>query len=70
MFREAATFGATEDALKTMTVHFRTWLMPRLKELMVLPWAPHPFHPADDKRGYILNVYVEPSHRRRKWASF
>jgi ribosomal protein S18 acetylase RimI-like enzyme len=85
MFREAATFGATEDALKTMTVHFRTWLMPRLKDrsyfgfiaqdgdlpvagvgLMVLPWAPHPFHPADDKRGYILNVYVEPSHRRRK----
>ncbi len=34
--------------------------------LMILPWAPHPFHPADDRRGYVLNVYVEPSHRRRK----
>lgn len=34
--------------------------------MMVLPWAPHPFHPAQDRRGYILNVFVEPSHRRRK----
>ena len=34
--------------------------------LMTLPWPPHPFHPAEDERGYILNVYVEPSYRRRK----
>ncbi len=34
--------------------------------LSVLPWAPSPFHPTDDRRGYILNVYVEPSHRRQK----
>jgi ribosomal protein S18 acetylase RimI-like enzyme len=85
MFREAAMFGATEDALKIMTTHFRAWLAPRLKDgsyfgfiaedgnapvagigLVILPWAPHPFHPADDKRGYILNVYVEPSYRRQK----
>jgi ribosomal protein S18 acetylase RimI-like enzyme len=83
MFREAG--GVTEDALNTMTVHFRAWLAPRLKDgsyfgfiaedgevpvagigLVILPWPPHPFHPAGDSRGYILNVYVEPSHRRRK----
>lgn len=85
MFREAGAFGATEDTLKTMTLHFRAWLAPRLKDgsyfgfiaedenvpvagigLVILPWAPHPFHPREDRRGYILNVYVEPSHRRRR----
>jgi len=34
--------------------------------LMALPWPPHPFHPTEDKRGYVLNVYVAPSHRRQK----
>ena len=34
--------------------------------LTILPWPPHPAHPTEDKRGYILNVYVAPSHRRRK----
>ena len=83
MFREAG--GVTDETLKTMTSHFRSWLAPRLEDgsyfgfiaeenavpiagigLVFLPWPPHPFHPSDDKRGYILNVYVEPSHRRRK----
>jgi len=83
MFRDAG--GTSEDVLKIMTGHFRTWLAPRLADgsyfgfiveddglpvagigLMILAWPPHRFHPADDKRGYILNVYVEPSHRRRK----
>lgn len=85
MFREAGTFGVSEDSLKTMTLHFRPWLRRHLEDgsyfgfiaeeealavagvgLVVLPWAPHPFHPAQDRRGYVLNVYVEPSHRRKK----
>jgi GNAT superfamily N-acetyltransferase len=31
--------------------------------LMEIDWPPHPFHPEDDRRGYVLNVFVEPSHR-------
>lgn len=31
--------------------------------LMVLEWPPHPLHPTQDRRGYVLNVYVEPTHR-------
>lgn len=31
--------------------------------LMVLDWPPHPLHPQQGQRGYVLNVYVEPSHR-------
>lgn len=37
--------------------------------LIVLDWPPHPLDPRQDKRGYLLNVYVEPEHRRRKLAS-
>jgi ribosomal protein S18 acetylase RimI-like enzyme len=33
--------------------------------LMVIDWPPHPSHPTTDKRGYVLNVYVEPTHRKR-----
>jgi GNAT superfamily N-acetyltransferase len=33
--------------------------------LMVIDWPPHPFHPMDERRGYVLNLYVEPEHRRR-----
>ena len=36
--------------------------------MMAIDWPPHPTHPTSDKRGYILNVYVEPSHRRRGLA--
>ncbi|RFU48931.1 GNAT family N-acetyltransferase [Paraburkholderia sp. DHOC27] len=36
--------------------------------LMVIDWPPHPMHPAEDKRGYVLNVYVEPAYRRRGLA--
>ena len=32
--------------------------------LMVIEWPPHPLHPDDDRRGYILNMFVEPSRRR------
>ncbi|ASU39225.1 GNAT family N-acetyltransferase [Herbaspirillum sp. meg3] len=32
--------------------------------LMSIDWPPHPSHPEQDKRGYVLNVYVEPSHRK------
>lgn len=36
--------------------------------LMLIDWPPHPLHPAQDKRGYVLNVFVEPSHRQRGLA--
>ena len=31
--------------------------------LIVLDFPPHFLHPGSGERGYILNVYVEPSHR-------
>lgn len=31
--------------------------------LMEIDWPPHPSHPTDDRRGYVLNVFVEP-HKR------
>jgi ribosomal protein S18 acetylase RimI-like enzyme len=36
--------------------------------LMIIDWPPHPSHPNEDKRGYVLNVFVEPTHRRRGLA--
>jgi ribosomal protein S18 acetylase RimI-like enzyme len=36
--------------------------------LMLIDWPPHPSHPATDKRGYVLNVFVEPEYRRRGLA--
>jgi ribosomal protein S18 acetylase RimI-like enzyme len=36
--------------------------------LMLIDWPPHPMHPTQDKRGYVLNVFVEPSHRNRGLA--
>lgn len=37
--------------------------------LMSIEWPPHPAHPQTDQRGYVLNVYVEPTYRRRGLAS-
>jgi ribosomal protein S18 acetylase RimI-like enzyme len=37
--------------------------------LIVLDWPPHPLDPRQDKRGYLLNVYVDPEHRRKRLAS-
>ncbi|RST32202.1 GNAT family N-acetyltransferase [Sphingomonas ginkgonis] len=31
--------------------------------MMAIEWPPHPIHPDQDRRGYVLNVYVEPGHR-------
>jgi len=31
--------------------------------MMVVDWPPHPAHPHEDRRGYILNVFVEAEHR-------
>ena len=31
--------------------------------MMVIDWPPHPAHPLQARRGYILNVFVEPSCR-------
>jgi GNAT superfamily N-acetyltransferase len=33
--------------------------------LMLIAWPPHPLHPETSQRGYVLNVFVEPSHRGR-----
>lgn len=31
--------------------------------MMVIDWPPHPSHPMQAARGYILNVFVEPERR-------
>ncbi|MDB5475947.1 MAG: family N-acetyltransferase [Phenylobacterium sp.] len=31
--------------------------------MMVIDWPPHPMHPTQAARGYVLNVFVEPGHR-------
>ena len=36
--------------------------------MMAIEWPPHPLHPREAKRGYVLNVYVEPEHRGRGHA--
>ncbi|MFK8035455.1 MAG: GNAT family N-acetyltransferase [Hyphomicrobiales bacterium] len=33
--------------------------------LMTIDWPPHPLHPTSDRRGYVLNMYVEPEFRGR-----
>jgi len=36
--------------------------------LMILDWPPHPLD-VQPLRGYLLNVYVDPAHRRKHLAS-
>ena len=36
--------------------------------MMVIDWPPHPSHPTQAARGYVLNVFVEPEHRGRGLA--
>ena len=36
--------------------------------LLMIDWAPHYLDPAGEKRGYVLNVFVEPEYRRRGLA--
>jgi ribosomal protein S18 acetylase RimI-like enzyme len=36
--------------------------------LFLLEWPPHPLDPANDHRGYLLNMYVDPAHRRQGLA--
>lgn len=31
--------------------------------MMIIDWPPHPAHPLQARRGYILNLFVEPCHR-------
>ena len=33
--------------------------------LMAIDWPPHPSHPTQDKRGYVLNVYVDKTYRKQ-----
>ena len=37
--------------------------------LMILDWPPHPLDPSSSYRAYLVNVYVEPAHRRKHIAS-
>jgi GNAT superfamily N-acetyltransferase len=36
--------------------------------MMIVDWPPHPLHPEDDRRAYLLNVFVEPEFRKRGLA--
>ena len=36
--------------------------------LMVLDWPPHPLHPTNARRGYLLNVWVDTEHRGKGLA--
>ena len=36
--------------------------------MMLIEWPPHPMHPTQDKRGYVLNIFVEPGYRQRGLA--
>ena len=36
--------------------------------MMIIEWPPHPSHPLQSQRGYILNVFVEPEHRGKGTA--
>ncbi len=36
--------------------------------IMIVDWPPHPQHPTDDRRAYILNVYVAPEERGKGTA--
>jgi len=31
--------------------------------LMAIDWPPHPEHPEEGHRGYVLNLFVEPQYR-------
>ncbi|KJK11722.1 GNAT family acetyltransferase [Burkholderiaceae bacterium 16] len=33
--------------------------------LMAIDWPPHPSHPTQDRRGYVLNVYVDKTYRKQ-----
>jgi GNAT superfamily N-acetyltransferase len=36
--------------------------------LFLLEWPPHPLDPSNGHRGYLLNMYVDPVHRRQGLA--
>ena len=37
--------------------------------MLILDWPPHALHPAHSRRAYVLNVFVEPQHRRKGLAA-
>jgi len=37
--------------------------------MMIIDWPPHPSHLTQSRRGYVLNVFVEPRHRRHRLAT-
>jgi ribosomal protein S18 acetylase RimI-like enzyme len=36
--------------------------------MLILDWPPHPRDPIGESRAYLLNVYVDPDHRRQGLA--
>jgi len=36
--------------------------------LMFIDWAPGPSHPQSDRRGFVLNLWVEPDRRGQGWG--
>jgi len=36
--------------------------------LIVIDWPPHPLHPSEAQRGYLLNVWVDPPYRGKGLA--
>lgn len=36
--------------------------------LTFMDWAPGPSHPESDRRGLVLNLYVDPAHRGQGWG--
>jgi GNAT superfamily N-acetyltransferase len=36
--------------------------------MMIVDWPPHPLHPEDNRRAYLLNVFVAPEFRKRGLA--
>jgi ribosomal protein S18 acetylase RimI-like enzyme len=65
MFKDA---GQPEEVLDAFADPFRHWVAPRLADgigLVEIDWPPHPAHPLDSRRGYVLNLFVEPAFRRR-----
>jgi GNAT superfamily N-acetyltransferase len=36
--------------------------------ILIIDWPPHPLHPEDNRRAYLLNVFVEPAFRKRGLA--
>jgi ribosomal protein S18 acetylase RimI-like enzyme len=66
-FREWAAERLADGRYFGWVAEFRGLVVAGLG-MMELDWPPHPMHPENPRRGYILNVYVEQDFRRRGLA--